>query len=209
MTMTKIDLSKKHKPYYTASTDAELVSIEAARFLSLIGKGDPSSPKFEQAAQALYAAAYGVKFLCQLREKDFVVAKLEGLWSYDEAQYANISMEEAPTRIPRGEWSYTLMIRMPDFVTKQDVHQALEVARMKKKVSLSQDIMLQEIPAHQAVQLLHKGPFDKEPESLQKMNLYMNKYQLKKGGQHHEIYLSDVRKTVPEKLKTILREPVN
>jgi hypothetical protein len=206
--MKKIDLSKKHKAYYSALDRPELVEVEAAAFLCIQGKGDPSSEEFRQAVQALYASAYGIKFLCKLREKDFVVAKLEGLWSYDKTKYASISMEEAPTRIPRADWTYTLMIRIPEFVTRQDLHQALEVARMKKKIAFEQEIKRVEIPAHRAVQILHKGSFDKEPESLQEISSFMKEHAFQQGGQHHEIYLSDFRKTVPDKLRTILREPI-
>ncbi|MDF2454979.1 MAG: hypothetical protein K0R51_972 [Cytophagaceae bacterium] len=191
--MKKIDLSKKHKAYYSALDRPELVEVEAAAFLCIQGKGDPSSEEFRQ---------------CKLREKDFVVAKLEGLWSYDKTKYASISMEEAPTRIPRADWTYTLMIRIPEFVTRQDLHQALEVARMKKKIAFEQEIKRVEIPAHRAVQILHKGSFDKEPESLQEISSFMKEHAFQQGGQHHEIYLSDFRKTVPDKLRTILREPI-
>ncbi len=86
--------------------------------------------------------------------------------------------------------------------------QALDVARLKKKVAPAQKVVLEEIPAHQAVQILHPGPFEKETESLQKIFNFMKERGMQKNGRHQEIYLSDFRKTAPEKLKTILREPI-
>ncbi len=206
--MRKIDLSKKYKSYYTAQPTPELVTIEPATFLSIKGKGDPCQQPFADAVHALYATAYGIKYLCKLWEKDFVTPKLEGLWSYDKAIYHDVSLSEAPLKIPRTDWTYTLLLRLPDFVWEKEITQAIDVARLKKKILPQQEIFVQEIPSHQAVQILHIGPYEKEVESLEKVTDFMSTHDLTKKGMHHEIYLSDFRKTVPEKLKTILREPI-
>lgn len=100
--MEKIDLTKQYKAYYTAKLQPELVEVAPAQFLSITGKGDPSSTTFAEDIQALYTTAYALKFHYKSREKDFVVAKLEGLWWYDEQVYQNFSLEQAPLQVPRS-----------------------------------------------------------------------------------------------------------
>jgi hypothetical protein len=206
--MGKLDLAKLHKSYYTAKSKPELVTIEPARFLSIAGKGDPSGPEFAEKIEALYGTAYTLKFAFKANENDFVVAKLEGLWWFDEQQYSGISIADAPIKIPRKEWCFRMLIRMPEFVTHQHVQQAIESVIEKKRNLQAANVHLYEMEGEQAVQMLHIGPFDKEPETLAQIGEFTTKHKLQKAGRHHEIYLSDFRKTAPEKLKTILREPV-
>lgn len=206
--MEKLDLAKHYKSYYTAKTKPELVNIEKAQFLSITGKGDPSAQAFADRVQALYASAYTLKFIFKEQQKDFVVAKLEGLWWYDEERFAALSFDETPATIPRSEWEYRLLIRLPDFVTPQDVSVATAAVVSKKDIRLAKEITFYEMTEGQAVQMLHIGPFEKEPETLKQILEFTQARQLQKNGLHHEIYLSDFRKTPPEKLKTILREPV-
>ena len=206
--MEKTDLTKKYKSYYTAKTKPEMVTVEPAQYLSIEGKGDPSSAAFAERIQALYTVAYAIKFLCKASGNDFVVAKLEGLWWYDEEQYKELTIEDAPTRIPRSEWYYKLLIRLPEFVTTVHVDLGIAAAVEKKQVVLANNIELYRTNEEKAVQIMHIGPFDKEPESLLQLKAFMGANDLSRNGLHHEIYLSDFRKTAPEKLKTILREPV-
>lgn len=206
--MSKLDLTKQYKDYYKAKTHPEIVTIEKARFLSITGKGDPSSDGFAQNIQALYATAYTIKFIYKEKNKDFVVAKLEGLWWYDDEKYGGISMQDAPTQIPRSEWEYQLLIRMPNFVTADAVTNAIEQVVKKKEIELANNITLHTMQEGKCIQMLHVGPFDTEPETLQKLMDFSKENGLQKNGLHHEIYLSDFRRTTPEKLKTILREPV-
>lgn len=206
--MEKIDLAKLHKAYYTAKPQPELVTIEAADFLSITGKGDPSSAEYAETIQALYATAYAVKFMYKADNKDFTVAKLEGLWWFDNAQYGNVSMEDAPLKIPRSEWEYRMLIRMPDFVTEGAISDAKQQVINKKGIALANTVELFAMNEGLCIQMLHVGPFNTEPESLQQIKEFSVANRLLKNGLHHEIYLSDFRKTAPEKLKTILREPV-
>lgn len=206
--MEKTDLSKQYKQYYSAKRNPELVNIEAARFLSITGKGDPSGPAFADSIQALYSAAYGIKFFYKEQGKDFVVAKLEGLWKFDAANYKDVSMSDAPKLIPRSEWEYRLLIRLPDFVGKEVVAKALPEIAAKKNIARATDVEWFEMNEGKSVQMLHVGPFSTEPESLQKIADFCLEKGLQQNGLHHEIYLSDFRKTAEAKLKTILREPV-
>ncbi len=206
--MEKLDLGKQYKAYYTATTKPALVQIEAAKYLSIVGKGDPSGTEYADNLQALYATAYGIKFWYKAQKQDFVVAKLEGLWWFDEAKYKDIPMADSPTQIPRSEWHYRMLIRLPEYVTIEAIQQIADEVATKKQITLAKKVELYEMEEGKCIQMLHIGPFDKEPESLKQIMRFSEAHQLVRNGLHHEIYLSDFRKTAPEKLKTILREPV-
>ncbi|MBO9585678.1 MAG: GyrI-like domain-containing protein [Flavobacterium sp.] len=206
--MSKLDLTKTDKVYYNAKTNPEIVYIEKTNYISITGKGDPSGEAFSEKIQALYTTAYVIKFMHKALDNDFVVPKLEALWSFDNEKYANVSMEEAPLKIPRSEWNYRIMIRIPDFVTQKQVEEAINVAVNKKQNELAKTIKLFEMAEGKAIQILHIGPFEDEPQTLKKILEFSTENNLQQNGLHHEIYLSDFRKTAPEKLKTILREPV-
>lgn len=206
--MSKLDLTKTDKTYYNAKIVPEIVYIEKTNYISLTGKGDPSGKEFSEKIQALYTTAYVIKFMQKAMNNDFVVPKLEALWSFDTKKYASISMDEAPQKIPRSEWNYRIMIRMPHFVTKEQTEEAIAVAVNKKQNELAKVIEFFELTEGKVIQILHIGPFDTEPQTLRKIQAFSIENKLQQNGLHHEIYLSDFRKTAPEKLKTILREPV-
>lgn len=206
--MSKIDLSKAFKHHYTAKNKPEIIEIEKAQFLSIEGKGDPSGKPYADKLQALYATAYTIKFMNKALDQDFVVAKLEGLWSFDEEKYKNIGISEAPKQIPRREWNYRMLIRMPDFVSQDQVDAAIKKVIETKQILLAADISIFEMHEGKCVQMMHSGPFVTEPETLMIMKEFMDDHGFQRNGLHHEIYLSDFRNTAPEKLKTILREPV-
>jgi hypothetical protein len=206
--MEKLDLTKAYKAYYTATNQPELINIPAASFLSIEGIGDPSGQQYADKLQALYSVAYAIKFAFKALGKDFTVAKLEGLWSFDESKYLQLSMAEASVKVPRAEWRYRTMIRMPEFVTATQVDIAIRQVLDKKQISLVKEITFFQMTEGKSVQMLHTGPFANEPETLQKMMEFIQLHKLERNGLHHEIYLSDFRKTAPEKLRTILREPV-
>jgi hypothetical protein len=206
--MDKLDLAKKYKTYFTAKTKPELMQIESAQFISICGKGDPSDKPFANRIEALYPTAYTLKFMYKAKDKDFVVSKLEGLWWFDEKKYAGKTMQASAVEVPRSEWEYRLLIRLPDFVTKQDLDDAIETVIAKKDIQLAKQIEFYTMTEGKCIQMLHVGPFATEPESLQQIAVFSKAHKLTKNGLHHEIYLSDFRKISPEKLKTILREPV-
>lgn len=206
--MDKVDLTKKYKSYFRAKAKPELVEIEEAQFLSILGKGDPSSKEFSDKIQALYSTAYTIKFILKSKDQDFTVSKLEGLWWFDDEKYSGITISEAPVKVPRSEWEYRLLIRMPDFVTNKEVQEGIQTVLAKKQLQLANHIEFYKMREGKSVQMLHIGPFDKEPETLNQMNEFMKANNFAKNGLHHEIYLSDFNKTPAEKLKTILREPV-
>lgn len=207
-TMEKLDLSKRYKVYFSAKTTPEIVDLETARYLSILGKGDPSSEAFLADIQAIFPVAYAIKFACKALGNDFAVSKLEGLWWFDEQRFAGLTAAEAPQKVPRSEWEYRLLIRMPDFVSEKMIATAVETVTAKKKNDRAAAVHFFDMTEGKCVQMLHVGSYDSEPVSLQKILDFCQVNGLEKNGLHHEIYLSDFRKTEPEKLKTILREPV-
>lgn len=206
--MEKSDLTKLYKSYYSATETPNIVTFEKIQYLSILGKGDPSLKGFSDAIESLYATAYAIKFIYKALKNDFVVPKLEGLWWYDEELHKGLTIDEAPKKVKRSEWEYRLMIRMPDFVTAEVIEQMVANTAAKKLLPKVNDIHLFFLEEGKCVQALHVGPFDKEPETLNRINDFIQSNNFSRNGLHHEIYLSDFRKTSPDKLKTILREPV-
>lgn len=206
--MEKSDLTKLYKSYYSATETPKIVTFEKIQYLSILGIGDPSLKGFSDAIEALYATAYAIKFIYKALKNDFVVPKLEGLWWYDEELHKGLTIDEAPQKVKRSEWEYRLMIRMPDFVTAEVIEQMVANTAAKKLLPKVNDIHLFFLGEGKCVQALHVGPFDKEPETLNRINDFIQSNNFSRNGLHHEIYLSDFRKTSPDKLKTILREPV-
>lgn len=206
--MDKLDLTKKYKRYYTAELQPEVVDIGPVGYLSITGQGDPSDPAFGDRIKALYSTAYTIKFMYKLQGNDFTVAKLEGLWWYDLKRYGGMAMNDAPTAIPRSEWEYRLLIRLPEYVLPADVKHAAAEVVSKKGIALAGSVSFHTLTEGKCVQMLHLGPFDKEPDTLAQLLSFCKEHGFRQNGLHHEIYLSDFRKTAPEKLRTILREPV-
>ena len=204
----KLDLTKAYKSYYAAKQTPELVTIQPAQFISICGKGDPDHKPFGERVEALYSTAYTIKFAFKEKQNDFVVSKLEGLWWFDEKAFTGKSMVDTATSVPRSEWQYRLLIRMPDYVTQKDLELATRSVVEKKHLRLAPEVEYFTMNEGTCVQILHIGPFSTEPESLRIMDQFIREHALSRNGHHHEIYLSDFRKTEPHKLKTILREPV-
>lgn len=206
--MEKLDLAKTFKTYYSAKTVPAFIEVEPAGFLAIEGRGNPDGEDFAASIEALYSVAYAVKFMCKALERDFVVPKLEGLWWFDETKYENVTPAEAPKLVPRDAWRYKLLLRMPAFVTAEQVKQAITTVQEKKQLTKVANVHLFKMNEGKCVQMLHVGPFSTEPVTLAELMSFINANGLQKNGLHHEIYLSDFRKTPAEKLRTILREPV-
>lgn len=207
--MQKIDLKKISDPYFKSTSQPVLLSLPPRNYLSLQGKGDPSSADFATHLEALYATAYALKFICKAEGKDFMVPPLEGLWWYDEERWSGLSIEDAAVKVPRSEWEYQLLIMVPDFVHQEQCLEAIENAWKKKKNQAITSINPLTYHEPLVVQVLHTGPYSTEPDSLRILKEFTDAKGLKRAGRHHEIYLSDNRKTPPERLKTLLREPVH
>jgi len=200
MVTTKLDLVKEYKTYYTAKTNPELVEFNEIPFLTIVGKGEPGGEEFNGKVEALYSLAYGVKNIYKKQGKDFAVPKLEGLWW--------VNSYKPPLEVPREEWQWKLLIRLPDFVTLEAFEKTKEEVFKKKRLELIKEIKLEKIKEGRSVQIMHLGPYSIESETIEKMRDFMKKNDFTENGLHHEIYLSDPRKIAPDKMKTILRQPV-
>ncbi len=212
--MKTLDLKKQYKHLYQPSArKIETVKIPKLSFAMIDGtieKGSEpgKSPGFAQATEALYSIAYTLKFTYKKRAKnpiDYPVMPLEGLWWVEDG-FFDITVKD--------NWFYTLMILTPDVVTKADFKEAQNRAAEKKAENpLIGKVRLALFNEGPCVQTMHVGPYATEPLTLERMREYMKQNGLEdnvgpKGGKHHEIYLSDPRKTKPEKMKTVLRHPV-
>jgi len=196
---TKLDLTKEYKTYYIAKTSPGVVEFGKISFLTIEGKGEPGGKEFTSKVEALYPLAYGVKNICKKQGKDFAVPKLEGLWW--------VESDRPPLEVPREEWYWKLLIRMPDFVTSEIIKKAKEEVFKKKGIELIKGIKFENIKEGKCIQILHIGPYSAEPESLAKMRKLMEEENFIENGVHHEIYLSDPRRVPEEKWKTVLRQP--
>jgi hypothetical protein len=198
--MEKRDLTKMYKSYYSASVNPSVALFGKIKFLTITGAGEPSGSDFKEKTQTLYSVAYGVKKVCKEAGKDFAVPKLEGLW------WAN--GDKTLLSVPLKEWQWKLLIRMTDDVSKEVYQKAVTDVQTKKKLALAGSVMLETIDEGKTVSILHKGPYDNENATIERMYKFIDSEGLKKNGVHHEIYLSDPNKTAPDKMRTILRQPV-
>ena len=205
--VTKVDFKKRDKELYLPKTEPVLVEVPPMLFLMVDGKGDPNGEAYQLAVQKLYALSYGIKMSKMGDDKpdgyyDFVVPPLEGLWD-------SINVGYDPNR---NNWLWTSMIRQPEFVTEDFLNRVKE-RTVKKNPGLDlSDVRLAVFEEGLCVQILHIGPYQTEPESVAKMKAFLETNGLTENfddtRKHHEIYLSDPRKTGPEKMKTVLRHPV-
>ena len=200
--MEKLDLKKSRKELFSAPHN-RFVSIDVPpiSYLMADGHGDPNrAPEYKRAVESLYATAYTIKFLYKADGRDFVVAPLEGLWSARDP--------ESFTARRKDEWDWTMMIMMPDFVDEASLQRARGKAA-EKLGSISESLRLETLEEGVCLQALHIGSYDDEGPLLAKLhNEIMPAEGYDFAGRHHEIYLGDPRKTAPEKLKTLLRQPV-
>jgi hypothetical protein len=203
--MTKVDFKKTLKHLYRPSTKAfVVVDVPPMQFLMVDGHGDPNvAQAYADAVEALYAVAYKIKFISKRElERDYVVPPLEGLWWAED-------METFAAKRDKGAWDWTMMIMQPEWIAQAVYDQAVEqVARSKDLPALSK-LRLETFHEGLAVQIMHVGSFDDEAPTLDRMHhefIPGHSYQM--VGKHHEIYLSDPRRVAPEKLKTVLRQPI-
>ena len=200
----KLDLQKEDAYYYKAKKSPELKDLDTYYYLTVSGKSSPESPEFLRAIEQIYAVAYSVKFTCKAEDNDFVVPKMEAYWWIDggyEIQYRF-------AQTPREEWNWKIVIRMPDFVEQEHFQKACEKVRLKNPSLVIDKVLYERINDGRVVQCLHLGSYEEEEPTILSMMQYVIENGLRVNGYHHEIYLSDPRRTKPEKLKTILRYAV-
>lgn len=199
--MSKVDLSKELKRVYKAKKTPELIDVPTGKFLSIDGKGDPNGEEYQQAMMALYGSAYTLKFHYKGLGKDFKVMALEGLWS---AEHGVFDMDNPA---PREEWRWTSMIRVPGFVEQNALDEVLPEL-IEKRGEKVKEVKLLEFDEGLSAQILHLGPYSEEAPTIKNLHRWVAKQGYRLRGKHHEIYMSDPRRTKPENIKTIIRHPV-
>lgn len=203
--MSKIDFKKELKQFYQPSAkNFEVVDVPLMKFLMVDGHGDPNTAQsYADAVEALYAVAYKMKFTSKKETgRDYVVPPLEGLWWAEDMDTFNVSRD-------KSAWDWTMMIMTPDWVTRPMFAGAVEAVQKSKILSALEKIRLESYHEGLSVQILHIGSYDEEGPTISRLHHeYMPENGLQENGKHHEIYLSDPRKVSPEKLKTVLRQPV-
>jgi hypothetical protein len=202
MKMPKLDFKKQYKQFYNASKNVEIVDVPKFLYLMADGKGNPgTTPAFQAITEALYSLSYTMKFAVKKvnPDNDYSVPPLEGFWWMDNMSDFGEDKKD--------EWKWTLLIAQPDFINKE-IYESAQAEVLRKKKIDSSDVRFGHFSEGTCIQLLHIGPYNEEAANIQKMHSFMKENGYTFNGKHHEIYLSDPRKTSPDKLKTILRQPV-
>jgi hypothetical protein len=197
----KIDPKRELRRLYSARQAPELVDVPELGFLMIDGHGDPNrSPRYQAAVEALYAVSYALRFaIKRAGGPDYTVAPLEGLWWTKDM--ASFSVEA------KSDWDWTMMIMQPAEATPELVEQTIgEVAQQKQPAA---ELRLQRYAEGAAAQLLHLGPYAEEGPTIARLHAFIHDQGYRLRGKHHEIYLGDPRRTAPERLKTIIRQPVS
>ena len=204
------DFKKEYREFYMPKNKPEIVLVLKANYIAVRGKGDPNAEDgaYQKTVGVLYAVAYTLKMSARAGYEmegffDYVVPPLEGFWWQDGVEGVDYKH--------KSEFNWISVIRLPDFVTEKDFRWAVETAEKKKKIDCSSAEFLC-VDEGLCVQIMHMGPFDDEPATVALMDEYIreNGYEndMAGGRLHHEIYLSDARKTEPSKWKTVIRHPI-
>lgn len=200
----KIDFKKSLDGYQARVGRFRVIEIPETRYLMIDGHGDPNtSPAYTQALQALYPVAYALKFASK-RDlgRDYVVPPLEGLWWADDMDAFTVARD-------KSRWSWTMMLMVPEWIDGSMLPSAVDAVRAKRAVDRLDEVRMEALVEGLCVQTLHLGSFDDEADVLEEMHHgFIPDQGLTMSGTHHEIYLSDARRVSPEKLRTILRQPV-
>lgn len=204
------DFKKEYKEFYMPKNKPQIVNVPKANYIAVRGQGDPNEEggAYQQAIGILYAVAYTLKMSYKTNYKiegffEYVVPPLEGFWWQDNVKGVDYTA--------KSTFRWISVIRLPDFVSKEDFDWAVETATKKKKLDCSRAEYIT-IEEGLCVQMMHIGPFDNEPTSVAIMDSFLdeNGYEndMNEKRMHHEIYMSDARKVPSEKWKTVIRHPI-
>lgn len=189
--------------YKASAKEVTFIDVPALKFLMIDGQGDPNtSQEYKDAVEALYAVSYALKFALKRQGLDYKVGPLEGLWWADD-------MKEFSTE-SKGDWYWTMMIAQPNEATSENVNDLIRQVRQKKNPPALDKLRFVTLEEGTAAQIMHFGPYGAEGPTIQKLHGWIHHHGYRFDGReqkHHEIYFGDPRKTAPENLKTILRQP--
>jgi hypothetical protein len=202
--MKKIDIKKNLKHMYQPSAkEVEQIDVPTMNYLMADGAGDPNiSPEFAAIVEALFALSYTLKFMVKngTLAIDYGVMPLEGLWWADDMSSFSAG--------DKSKWKWTLMIMQPEFISRGMVDAAIAEVRAKKNPVALSRVRFEKLAEGSAAQIMHIGPFSEESPNILRVHQFIESSGHKRVGKHHEIYMSDIRKTAPSKWKTIIRQPM-
>lgn len=201
--MEKVDFKKELKHLYGASvTEPAIIDVPRMNFLMVDGVGDPNAQEYQEALEALYAVSYSLKFMVKKGELavDYGVLPLEGLWWVDDMSQFSEENKEA--------WKWTSMIMQPEYVNEELFNKAVEEVRKKKNPPALPSLRFESFHEGITVQLLHIGPYFTERANIERLHRFIEEKGHELRGKHHEIYMTDPRRMSPEKMRTILRQPI-
>lgn len=209
MESKKFDYKKEYKDLYLPKNKPMIIKVPIMTFIMINGTKDPNNNKdFQNALEMLYGISFTIKMSKKKGNQpkgyfEYVVPPLEGLWWIEEGNFSFFEREN---------WKWTLMIRQPDFVDETVFKWACQELKAKKSNLNIEKIRLEQFEEGLSAQIMHKGPYNNEPQTIKELSEFIKKENLldkvEIGGKHHEIYLSDPRKSKPENLKTVIRHPV-
>jgi hypothetical protein len=202
--MTRIDMKQRLKQLYRASADmASIVDVPELLFLMVDGAGDPNTtPAYAEAVEALYSVAYTLKFMLKNGPNavDYAVMPLEWLWWADDMT--------SFVRADRDAWRWTMMIVQPDAITDKLFQSGMAQAAKKKNLPALPRLRRERFHEGRAAQIMHIGPYVAEGPTIERLHQFIAAQGFERRGKHHEIYLSDPRRTAPERMQTIIRQPI-
>jgi len=201
--MTKIDFKKELKALYTASVKSPaVIKVPPLNYLMIDGHGNPNTnPDYQEAVSALYSLAYTLKFTLKKKSgADFAVMPLEGLWWVEDMRLFDVNKKD--------DWLWTMLIMQPKFVTAKLVEATLPELMKKKELPALPRVRFESFAEGLTTQIMHLGPYSAEGPTVQKLHDFIEQNGYQRRGKHHEIYLNDPRRVAPEKMKTIIRQPI-
>jgi len=200
----KTDLKKELGLYAPGRGRFDIVTVPPLRYLMVDGHGDPNtSEEYRDALETIFPLAYALKFLSKRSlDRDYTVMPLEALWWADD-------MAAFTSARDKSQWHWTVLNLVPDWITDAHVEEATATLRSKGGAPRLDELRVETLDEGLSVQTLHVGSYDDEAPVLAELHdVFVPEAGLRMTGRHHEIYLSDARRTAPEKLRTILRQPV-
>jgi hypothetical protein len=203
MSATKIDFKRALSELYSPGSEPALVDVPDLAFLMVEGHGDPNtSVEYRAAVEALYAVSYTAKFAIKRTAGgiDFTVMPLEGLWWVPGT--SKFPLED------KSGWHWTAMIMQPEPVTAAVIELAIQTTKVKKSPAAVELVRFERFREGLAAQVMYRGPYAQEGPTIARLHAFIAEQGCTPAGKHHEIYLSDPRRTAPEKLKTVIRQPI-
>ena len=207
--MAKRDLKKLRRDLYGPPKEPVLVQVPPLDYLMIDGEGDPNTSEwFQMATEALYAVGYSIKFMVKAQDAalDFVVPPLEGLWWAEDMSAFDLRLPGK--RHDKSDWLWTLMIMMPEPVDEAIYRAGHEAACARKCLVAADEMRFEGLEEGSSAQVMHIGPYDAEGPTVARLHKFIAEQGHAPRGKHHEIYLSDPRRAAPEKLRTVIQQPV-